>query len=498
VTATDGITTCTDSILVNVSSISNFNPFQDTTRQCGTSKLLDAGAGYTGYSWSNGASSQSITAAVKGLYKISVSNSEGCIATDSTYLSMVNANILQKDTSICKGSNLSLGLEGLTTGNPNGFKIQWSQGDTITGIIVSPTQTSTYYVTVSDGITSCHDSVKISIADVIGTIVQPAKKAICDGDNMQLKAQGGSRYQWYKNGSLLSGAVDSLYNATDSGTYTADIYNAAGCVARAKDSVVLSLTKKPKAAFNSDKTCAGVSIQFTNNTSLSNNDPVNYDWTFGDGNNSSLVNPMQVYSTAGTYSVRLIASSIACPLLKDTITKSITLVSPDPAARYPDINAVRNVPVTLNARNIGQAFSWSPSLGLNNTAIQSPVLTPVQQQRYLVAITNSAGCVVVDTQFVKLFTKIDIFVPQGFTPNSDGQNDRLFPITVGVQSIKYFRVYNRWGNLVFEGKIDDPAKGWDGIYRGVKQPMESYAWICEAVGIDGSIIKRSGNTLLIR
>jgi gliding motility-associated-like protein len=292
--------------------------------------------------------------------------------------------------------------------------------------------------------------------------------------------------------------VDSVYNATDSGTYTVDIFNSSGCVARATDSVVLTLTKRPTAAFSSDKTCAGVSIQFTNNTTLSNNDPVSYNWTFGDGNSSTLVNPTQVYATAGTYSVRLISSSIACPFLKDTITKSITLVSPEPAVRYPDINAVRNVPVTLNTRTIGQAFSWSPSLGLNNAAIQSPVLTPVQQQRYLVAITNSAGCVVVDTQYVKLFTKIDIFVPQGFTPNSDGQNDKLFPITVGVRSINYFRVYNRWGNLVFEGKSDEPAKGWDGIFRGVQQPMESYAWICEAVGIDGSIIKRSGNTLLIR
>ena len=90
----------------------------------------------------------------------------------------------------------------------------------------------------------------------------------------------------------------------------------------------------------------------------------------------------------------------------------------------------------------------------------------------------------------------DIFVPKAWTPNKDGHNDKLFAFTVNVAKLNYFRIFNRWGQLVFESNII--GQGWNGDLNGKPQPMEVYTWILEAEGADGKKIKRSGNAVLIR
>ena len=115
---------------------------------------------------------------------------------------------------------------------------------------------------------------------------------------------------------------------------------------------------------------------------------------------------------------------------------------------------------------------------------------------------SSQGCLTVDTLLVKVMsqsspdTEPDIFVPKAWTPNGDGHNDKLFPFPVNIRELRYFRVFNRWGQLMFETK--DLLKGWDGIYNGKPQVMDAYTWTAEAIGIDGRIIKRSGNAALLR
>ncbi|MFN9941879.1 MAG: gliding motility-associated C-terminal domain-containing protein, partial [bacterium] len=91
---------------------------------------------------------------------------------------------------------------------------------------------------------------------------------------------------------------------------------------------------------------------------------------------------------------------------------------------------------------------------------------------------------------------IDIFVPKGFSPNGDGHNDRLDVFLVGISRLIYFRVFNRWGQLLFE--TNDPAQLWDGTFNGQKQPLETYVWIAEGIGENGIKIVRRGQTILLR
>jgi gliding motility-associated-like protein len=90
----------------------------------------------------------------------------------------------------------------------------------------------------------------------------------------------------------------------------------------------------------------------------------------------------------------------------------------------------------------------------------------------------------------------NLWVPNAWTPNNDGMNDRLFPITYHIRQLKYFRVFDRWGQKVFETNI--LGNGWDGLYHGAPQVLDVYTWTVEAIGDDGSVIKQSGNAILLR
>jgi gliding motility-associated-like protein len=90
----------------------------------------------------------------------------------------------------------------------------------------------------------------------------------------------------------------------------------------------------------------------------------------------------------------------------------------------------------------------------------------------------------------------DILVPSAFSPNGDGQNDILVPIALGIRSLSYFKIMNRWGQLVFETK--ELGKGWDGNFKGVPQPRDTYSWVIEALDVTGKVIRKSGGVLIMR
>ena len=119
---------------------------------------------------------------------------------------------------------------------------------------------------------------------------------------------------------------------------------------------------------------------------------------------------------------------------------------------------------------------------------------------YLITISPSNGCRIVDTLSVELNQNpaivSSLHVPNAWSPNNDGANDKLFPLTINIQELYYFRVFNRWGQLMFE--TSKLGEGWDGIYKGKPQVQDVYTWTVEALGMDGVHYKQSGNSILLR
>jgi gliding motility-associated-like protein len=87
-------------------------------------------------------------------------------------------------------------------------------------------------------------------------------------------------------------------------------------------------------------------------------------------------------------------------------------------------------------------------------------------------------------------------VPNAFTPNNDGTNDVLKPFMIGIKELRYFKLFNRWGQLIYESK--DPKKGWDGRFKGDPVQSHTLVWMLEGIGVDNKIYKASGSTVLIR
>jgi gliding motility-associated-like protein len=92
--------------------------------------------------------------------------------------------------------------------------------------------------------------------------------------------------------------------------------------------------------------------------------------------------------------------------------------------------------------------------------------------------------------------KIDILIANVFTPNGDGINDEIKPVLLGIDKFVCFKVYNRWGNLVFETR--DRDKGWDGDFRTQGQGTETFQWLAEGYDRNGKLVKRTGMITLLR
>ena len=125
-----------------------------------------------------------------------------------------------------------------------------------------------------------------------------------------------------------------------------------------------------------------------------------------------------------------------------------------------------------------------------------PIFNGTTDKLYTIQIETAAGCVTVDTQLVKVFKEVRFYVPSGFTPNDDGLNDYLKPIPVGIKEFRYFRIYNRWGQLVFDLKSD--PKGWNGKINGKLQSSQVVVWMAEGVGVNNVVYIQKGTCTLIR
>ena len=145
------------------------------------------------------------------------------------------------------------------------------------------------------------------------------------------------------------------------------------------------------------------------------------------------------------------------------------------------------------------AILWSPAASLSNASAYNPVASPAETTTYTVTIVDSAGCPKTATVTVYVVSMecdpADIFVPNTFTPNADGNNDVLYVRGNEIEQL-YFAVYNRWGEMVFE--TTDMKKGWDGIFKGMKADPAVYAWYIKARCYNGNNLEKKGNVSLIR
>ncbi len=174
--------------------------------------------------------------------------------------------------------------------------------------------------------------------------------------------------------------------------------------------------------------------------------------------------------------------------------RDIVIDDPTPGIRYPDVYAVGNLPLTLQARQFGDEVAWSPGTSLNTATSYSPVFNGRFEQLYTIEIVTEGGCVTVDTQLVKTIDKVAMYVPNAFTPNGDGVNDVLRPVLYGIKELHYFKIFNRLGQQIFQTNV--AGKGWDGTLNGLPQSSQLVVWIAEGIGVDDKTYRLKGSSIL--
>ena len=214
-------------------------------------------------------------------------------------------------------------------------------------------------------------------------------------------------------------------------------------------------------------------------------------WNFGNGSSSAIKNPTTSYGAAGNYTINLETSNkLGCK----NNTNRIILVPPAPI-----INVLGNpvipvggsviLPITYGPNISG--YNWVPPTGLSCSDCPTPIATPKSTTTYKITATDIYGCTSSNEVTVTVVcNNNNYYIPNTFSPNNDGNNDRFYPRGSGIARIQSMRIFNRWGELIFERKnfpANDASLGWDGTYKGKKAETDTYVYIIELV-CDNSVI----------
>jgi gliding motility-associated-like protein len=147
-------------------------------------------------------------------------------------------------------------------------------------------------------------------------------------------------------------------------------------------------------------------------------------------------------------------------------------------------------------------FLWSPAATLSCKDCSNPIASPYKTTTYTVKVFTKFDCVdSADVTISVLCDESQLFIPNTFTPNGDGINDIFMVRGTGITTLQAFRVYNRWGQVMFERtnvSVNDKTFGWDGNFNGTQLPPDVYVWTVEAFCENGDLLKLKGDVTIIR
>ncbi len=157
--------------------------------------------------------------------------------------------------------------------------------------------------------------------------------------------------------------------------------------------------------------------------------------------------------------------------------------------------------VTKNSSDV-TSWKWFPGQWLSCTNCAEPISAPKDNVTYNVTATNDGNCTSTDQITINLIcNNANVYMPNTFSPNNDGVNDIFYPRGSGLYNIKSFKIFNRWGQMVFDKEgisANNPAYGWDGTLNGAPLQTDVYVYLLEVVCANNIIFPFKGNVSLIR
>lgn len=429
-------------------------------------------------------------------YILTTTPPAGCAVNNVVTIEVLpNAiSVRPTDTTICEGQIVQV----IGSGHP-AFSYQWLPtagiaSPNILNALITP-DTTTFYTVVASfhGCPDMPATLNLHV-EPNPTVYVGGNRPMCQFDTLHIHAAvapawfSGYTYSWTPAAGLdNTTSANVVFSGSASTNVVVTVSTSAGCTA--KDSAYITFLPGNFASIDaSSDFCPGESkvINVSPATGLI------YHWSpsifVSDSTSASpTVSPI----ASQTYTV-IAATASGC---KDTVYWTAT-VHPAALISIPDsVLLYAGESYHIEPITNGTGFVWFPPEGLSNPYISDPVASPDLSTRYIVTATTEEGCQALDTIYVIRTDDAMLAIPNAFTPGT-GANNTFKILNKGISQLNYFRVYNRWGNIVFETR--NINEGWDGSWKGEPQPFGVYIYDIQAVSLTGKLINKGGNVTLIR
>ncbi|MEN9569800.1 MAG: hypothetical protein RL172_1031 [Bacteroidota bacterium] len=432
-----------------------------------------------------------------GIYQLIAANTDGCTDTALVTVTFNPSPLLgiDKAVSFCEGASINLTSVFVTTG----LQTSWTLNGSVVTTPTAVAATGIYQLVVTNNFT-CTDTALVEVSiNPLPVVAVSNPVPVCSPSTVNLTAAAvtagstvGLNYTYWQDAAASTSYPTPATAST--GLYYIKGTDANNCSTIAPVNVLVY--QMPLVNAGSDTIiCYQDSAVLHGNASNTSIATLSYAWTPVAGlTNAGATTTIAKPLTTTEYSFTVTANYGVCSL---TATDKIlvTMQPPVPAFAGNDTNAVLGLPHQLMATG-GVSYLWTPSAVLNNPFTQSPLATINRDTRFTVLVTDIAGCKDTASVLLRVYQGIRYFVPNAFSPNGDGLNEIFRPIAVGVVSTEWFRVYNRYGQVMYESS--NIQNGWDGTYKGQRQPIGNYIWSIKGKGRDGKVIEMKGNVVLVR
>ena len=205
---------------------------------------------------------------------------------------------------------------------------------------------------------------------------------------------------------------------------------------------------------------------------------------------------------AGDYWVKIKDSAGCIDSVFATINQpSPLIVVAQPTDTLLDLGFTVNISTVTAPAGRPVTFEWTPPQGLSDPTVAEPTATAIANQYYIVKITDVDGCVAFDTVRIRVANNRPIYFPNVFAPDKPYPNDHFTGFSgPAAEQITVLRIYDRWGELIFEKTnfdLNEPNLGWDGTYRGEKV-IGVFAWYASVRFVDQQEFQYEGSVTVVR
>jgi gliding motility-associated-like protein len=437
----------------------------------GNQLTLHAGKKFMKYEWQDQSIDSILTINRPGQYWVKVTDSCNNILIDTVNISLATTVPISIgiDRSICVKDTVHL------SATPGFLNYQWgstyqTSSNTGQSIIVNPL-IDTIYTVIAEKTPGCFafDTVRITVYSSpiinLGT-----DKNICSGDSLVLDAGTGfTSYKWNTNANVQQIIVKGI------GTYSILAITSNGC--KSYDTIsVLKVNSLPKPQLDQNSIlCEGIPRDLNAGSGY-----VQYQWNTGATTRNISINNLGIYSV-------VVKDANGC---KGTDTVKITNLQPAPVRFLSNDTAICSFETILLQPNKSyNNYLWS-------TGSISTSITAKDPGLYWLQVKDGYGCIGRDSINILLKSNCiyGVYVPSAFTPNGDGKNDLFKPLIYGNVLQYVFKVYNRWGEIVFQSNT--PGQGWDGRFKGLKQEAFNFVWTL-MYQLDGEPVHHQQGTVLL-